>query len=348
MALENLTPSDEQIKSAPNPNYLEGDYLKGVLEMAFRDGNPVAEKLVKDVFSSRQIESVYLVGSGGSNSYIEPVKYILDKYCDLRIERINSTELETRRPKPVNESAVVLITSHNGETEDALVAARWAKTAGAVTVALTSGTESGLAKICDYLLPYSKELPGMPKTLVAYLFAAHLLQHLGNPVGAQLIRDLEAMPAKLHEIKDAERERGMELARRYKDENIYYVLSSGILSALNYQYSICIFNEMLWLDASDIHSGEFRHGPYEVADADMAYVFLMDNGENRKIDQRALKFTRRVTDKIITFDAGRYEDVSPLLSPFVIGVTWYWFAHTLSVLREHPLSVRRYMWKVDY
>jgi fructoselysine 6-phosphate deglycase len=37
-----------------------------------------------------------------------------------------------------------------------------------------------------------------------------------------------------------------------------------------------------------------------------------------------------------------------LLSPFVIGVTWYWFAHTLSVLREHPLSVRRYMWKVDY
>ena len=83
MALENLTPSDAEIKSAPNPNYLEGDYHKGVLEMTFRDGNPLAEKLVDDVFSSREIQSVYLVGAGGSNSYIEPVKYILDKYCLL-------------------------------------------------------------------------------------------------------------------------------------------------------------------------------------------------------------------------------------------------------------------------
>jgi fructoselysine 6-phosphate deglycase len=348
MALENLTPSDEEIKSAPNPNYLEGDYLKGVLEMTFRDGNPVAQKLVEEIFSSRQIESIYLVGAGGSNSYIEPVKYILDKYCDLRIERINSTEFETRRPKPVNEKAVVLLTSHNGETEDTVVAARWAKTTGAITVALTAGHESGLVEACDYLLPYSKELPGMPKTMVAYLFAAHFLKRSGNPVGAQLIADLEAMPAKLHDIKNAERERGIELAHKYKDENIYYVLSSGILSALNYQYSICIFNEMLWLDASDIHTGEFRHGPYEVADADMAYVFLMDGGDNRKLDERALKFTQRVTDKIITFDAGKHDNVSPLLSPFVIGVTWYWFAHTLSVLREHPLSVRRYMWKVAY
>lgn len=348
MALENLTPSEAEIKAHPNPNYLEGDYLKGVLETTFRDGSPIAEKVVGEIFSGREIKSIYLVGAGGSNSYIEPVKFILDKYCDLRIERINSTEFETRRPKPVNSSAVVLLTSHNGETEDTVVAARWAKTTGAITVALTAGEESSLAKICDYLLPYSKELPGMPKTMIAYLFAAHFLKRQGVAVGAQLVRDLEAMPARLHDIKDAERDRGVELAHRYKDENIYYILSSGILSALNYQYSICIFNEMLWLDASDIHSGEFRHGPYEVADADMAYVFLMDGGENRKIDQRALKFTRRVTDKIITFDAGRYEDVSPLLSPFVIGVTWYWFAHTLSVLREHPLSVRRYMWKVDY
>jgi fructoselysine 6-phosphate deglycase len=348
MALESHTPTDEEIKAAPNPNYLEGDYLRGVLESAFRNGNPVSERIVSEVFTKHAIKSVYLVGSGGSNSYVEPVKYILDRHSDLRIERINSTEFETRRPKPVDATAVVLITSHNGETEDALVAARWAKSVGAITIALTSGTESTLAKICEYLLPYSNELPGMPKTMLAYLFAAQLLKRQGNPVGAQLVRDLEAMPAQLHEIKNAERERGIELARRYKNEDIYYVLSSGILSGLNYQYSICIFNEMLWLDASDIHSGEFRHGPYEVADPDMAFIYLMDNGDNRKLDQRALEFTRRVTDKVITFDAGRYPEVSPLLSPFVIGVTWYWFAHALSVLREHPLSVRRYMWKVDY
>lgn len=348
MAVENLTPSDAEIKAYPNPNYLEGDFIRNVLEKTFLEGNPIAAQVVEQIFTRHDVRSIYLVGAGGSNSYIEPVKYILDKYCELRVERINATEFETRRPKPVNGGAVVLVTSHNGETEDALVAARWAKTTGAVTVALTAGHDSSLAKVCDYLLPYGKELPGMPKTLIAYLFAAHLLKRQGCPVGAQLLNDLAAMPARLHEIKDAERDRGMELARRYKDEGIYYVMSSGILSALNYQYSICIFNEMLWIDASDIHTGEFRHGPYEVADADMAYVFLMDGGDNRRLDQRALKFARRVTDKIIIFDAGRYEDVSPLLSPFVIGVTWYWFAHTLSVLREHPLSVRRYMWKVDY
>lgn len=348
MTLENHTPSHDEIKAAPNPNYLEGDYLKGVLERTFEAGNPQAEAIVAKIFEGRDIKSIYLVGAGGSNSYIEPVKYILDRFCDLRIERINATEFETRRPKPVDGSAVVLLTSHNGETEDTVTAARWAAAAGAVTVALTSGEDSALAKTCDYLLPYSKELPGMPKTMVAYLFAAHYLKRIGAPQGQELIDGLKAMPAQLHQIKNAERERGMELARRYKAEEIYYVMSSGVLSAMNYQYSICIFNEMLWIDASDIHTGEFRHGPFEVADPDQAYIFLMDAGENRRIDQRALDFTRRVTDKVICFDAGKYPQVSPLLSPFVIGVTWYWFAHALSVLREHPLSVRRYMWKIDY
>ena len=348
MTLEDHTPSPEQIKAAPNPNYLEGDYLKGVLERTFEAGNPAAAAIVDKILADREIRSIYLVGAGGSNSYIEPVKYILDRFCGLRVERINSTEFETRRPLPVDASAVVLLTSHNGETEDTVTAARWAATTGALTVALTSDGDSALARACDHLLPYSKELPGMPKTMLAYLFAAHLLQRTGAPQGRELIEGLRRLPAQLHEIKDAERERGMELARRYKDEEIYYVMSSGVLSALNYQYSICIFNEMLWIDASDIHTGEFRHGPYEVADPDQAYIFLMDGGENRRIDQRALDFARRVTGKVITFDAANHPQVSPLLSPFVIGVIWYWFAHTLSVLREHPLSVRRYMWKVDY
>lgn len=348
MPLENLTPTDAAIKAHPNPNYLEGDYLKNVLEATFRQGSPLAEQIVGQIFASRDIRSIYLVGAGGSNSYIEPVKYILDQYCDLRIERITAAEFETRRPRPVDSQALVLLTSHQGETEDTVMAANWARTTGAVTVAVTANKDSALARGCDHLLPYGKELPGMPKTLMAYLFAAHFLKSRGVAAGDRLLGDLAAMPARLHAIKNAERDRGMALARRYQQEKLYYILSSGILSTLGYQYSICIFNEMLWIDAAGLHSGEYRHGPFEVADADRAYIFLMDGGANRKIDQRALEFTRRVTDRIILFDAGRYQDVSPLLSPFVIGVTWYWFAHTLSVLREHPLSVRRYMGKVEY
>lgn len=348
MTLENVTPSHEEIKSKPNPNYLEGTYLEGVLSSAYETGEPVAAKLVDAIFDAHEIESIYLVGAGGSNSYIEPCKHILDRYSDFRVERITSCEFETRRPKPVGPKALVLLTSHNGETEDTLVAARWAKTTGAITVALTSGETSGLAKTCDYLLPYSRELPGMPKTMLAYLFTAHVLRRIGSPVGQQLIADLKILPGQLNRIKDVEQVRGMELARRYKDEEMYYVVASGILSALNYQYTICILNEMLWINSSDIHAGEFRHGPYEMVDENMAYIFLLDHGESRKTTQRAVDFTRRFTDKVITFDAGRYPEISPLLSPFVIGVSWYWFAHTLSVLREHPLSVRRYMWKIDY
>jgi fructoselysine 6-phosphate deglycase len=348
MPLDNATPSPEEIKAKPNPNYLDGTYLEGVLTATYASGEPVAARLVTTLLARHHFTSIYLVGAGGSHSYMEPIKYLLDRATDLRVERITATEFETRRPKPVGPDALVLLTSHNGDTEDTVVAARWAKTCGAVTVALTAGETSPLAKACDHLLPYSRELPGMPKLMMAYLFAAHLIGRLGSSLGRELVEQLRVLPAQLTRIKDAERERGMELARRYKDEGMYYILSAGILSALNYQYSICIFNEMLWINASDIHSGEFRHGPFEMVDETMPYIFLLDNTDSRKTTQRALDFTRRYTDKVITFDAGRYPEVSPYLSPFVIGVIWYWFAHTLSVLREHPLGVRRYMWKVDY
>jgi fructoselysine 6-phosphate deglycase len=346
--LENFDLDPEVLRKSPNPNYLEGDFLRSIMTATYEVVQPQTTRVVAELHDKEPIKSVYLVGAGGSNSYIEPVKYILDRHSDYWVERVNAAEFATRRPRRVDSTALVVLTSHNGETEDAIIAARWAKKAGARTLAITAGAKSTLADFCDQTLSYSAELPGMPKTLVAYLFAAALLVHAGEPIGTDLTAGLRALPEQLHRIKESERERGSELARRYQHEEMYYLLASGILSALNYQYAICILNEMLWLDAAHVHSGEFRHGPLEVADRETTYVMLMDNGDNRALDERALTFLRRVTDKIIVFDAGQYPEVHPLLSPFVIGSIWYWFPHGLSRLREHPLSVRRYMWKVDY
>jgi fructoselysine 6-phosphate deglycase len=346
--LENFDLDPEVLKNSPNPNYLEGDFLRSIMASTYDSVQPQAARAVAALLGKGPVRSVYLVGAGGSNSYIEPIKYILDRHSGYFVERINATEFATRRPRLADGSAIVVLTSHNGETEDAVVAARWAKSAGARTVAITAGAKSTLAGICDETLLYSKDLPGMPKTLVAYLFAAELLRAAGEPVGDELVKAIAALPEQLHRIKDAERARGMELAQRYQREEMYYLLASGILSSLNYQYAICILNEMLWVDAAHVHSGEFRHGPFEVADKETTYLMLMDNGESRALDERALKFLRRVTDKVIVFDAAQYPEVHPLLSPFVIGSMWYWFPHGLSTLRQHPLSVRRYMWKVDY
>lgn len=346
--LENFDLDPEILRNSPNPNYLEGDFLRSIMRSTFEAAGPQAIHIVSELLGDGVIRSIYLVGAGGSNSYIEPIKYVLDRHSGYWVERINAIEFATRRPRKVDGSALVILTSHNGETEDAVVAARWAKSAGARTIAITAGGQSTLASVCDRTLLYSKDLPGMPKTLVAYLLAVAILMQNNNPLGHELMAGLSALPEQLDRIKEAERARGAELAQQYQNEEMYYLLSSGILSSLNYQYAICILNEMLWLDASQVHSGEFRHGPFEVADKDKAYIVLVDNGDSRAVDERALKFLRRVTEKIIVFDAGKYPEVHPLLSPFVIGSVWYWFAHGLSTLRQHPLSVRRYMWKVDY
>ena len=111
---------------------------------------------------------------------------------------------------------------------------------------------------------------------------------------------------------------------------------------------------MQWIHSSSIHSGEFFHGPFEITDKEVPFVLQVSEGTNRPLDERALKFLKTYAKRIEVIDA---KDLG--LSTIDASVVDY-FNHSLftnvypvynkalAEERQHPLTTRRYMWKVEY
>lgn len=118
--------------------------------------------------------------------------------------------------------------------------------------------------------------------------------------------------------------------------------------------SICIFMEMEWINSSSIHTGEFFHGPFEITDAQSPFMIQISEGPTRELDERALTFLRKYARRLEVLDA---KDLG--LSTIDASVVSYFnhslfnnvydvYNHALADLRQHPLSTRRNMWKVEY
>ena len=113
--------------------------------------------------------------------------------------------------------------------------------------------------------------------------------------------------------------------------------------------------EMQWIHSGTFHSGEFFHGPFEITDKDVPFVLLMNDGKTREIDARALTFLERFDAKTTVVDALDYglssvidAEVIDYFNPMIITAVFRVYAEELAIAREHPLTKRRYMWKLSY
>ena len=112
--------------------------------------------------------------------------------------------------------------------------------------------------------------------------------------------------------------------------------------------------EMQWINSSAIHSGEYFHGPFEITDRETPFIILMSEGRTRPLDQRALDFLNRFAEKVIVLDAKELgletidDKVSEFFNPLLMSAALGCYSYELSIARKHPLSCRRYMWKLQY
>ena len=118
--------------------------------------------------------------------------------------------------------------------------------------------------------------------------------------------------------------------------------------------SICIFMEMQWINSSSIHTGEFFHGPFEITDDNTPFFIQLSEGKTRAIDERALTFLRRYGKRIELLDAkelGLSSIPSTVVDYFnhsLFNNVYAVYNEALAAARQHPLTTRRYMWKVEY
>ncbi|KKI90870.1 fructosamine deglycase [Bacillus sp. SA1-12] len=314
---------------------------------------------VLDFLKGRSIDHVYFVACGGSSAVMYPNKYIMDREAKfISSDVYSSNEFIHRNPRKLGETSLVVLCSMSGTTPETVEAASFARRKGAVTVGFTNEEGSPLARESQFVVKYEwgEQADAMDTNLgTLYQLTMGVLHVLeGNEKYEKMLTSLANLQ-KVFENAAKQYEAGaQQFAADFKDEKVIYTMASGANYGIAYSYAICILMEMQWIHSNAIHSGEYFHGPFEIIDKDTPFIILLGLDETRPLDERALAFSKRYCEKLVVLDAkeldvaGIDSELKGYIAPLVLNYVLRKYAERLADVRNHPLSKRRYMWKVEY
>lgn len=314
---------------------------------------------LKAVTARETVADIFYVACGGSYALMLPNQYAIEREAaTIAGQALNAAEFKARAPKRLGKNSIVILCSHSGTTPETVEAAQIARAAGALTIALTHVEGSPLDKASEYTINYTHEPMTMSANHSPAVLARLTFGILAARENNRLISDIDAGLAKIGHVVDkaiADQQNAIEVyAEDHKREPVIYTMASGANYGPAYSYAICIYQEMQWIHSACIHAGEYFHGPFEVTDFDVPFVQLIGVGASRDVDIRALTFAQKYSKRMTVLDAKDLgidalpATVAEYLQPFVFSTVLRAYADKLANSKGHPLSVRRYMWKMEY
>lgn len=324
------------------------------------NSNIKPKEIIESIVKKADINHIIFVGCGASKADLYPAKYFLDQNAKkLRVSHYTANEFNYSTPVDVNESTVVISASLGGTTPETVEANAVAKAKNAHVISLTMSAGSALTKDADEVIVHGfMENYGAKLEKMGYCLelAVELLNQVeGYEDYDKMMDGFQNIYSFIESCANKARKVGRQFAERFKDDTNIYVMSSGATHEVAYATSICLMMEMQWINSGTFHAGEFFHGPFEIVDKDVPFILLMNDGKTRPIDQRALTFLNRFDAKVETVDALDWglasavdKSVIDYFNPFVLSAVFRVYAEELSIAREHPLTKRRYMWKLEY
>lgn len=318
------------------------------------------KQIISSILETRTIENVCFVGCGASQSELFPASYFLqDASRKLRVSHYIASEFNYNTPDWLGDTTLVISASLGGGTKETVQANAVAKAAGAVIVSLTHAQNSALAKDADYVIIHGFEDSYAAKQEKMGYCLALALETLQQVEGYEKYGQMLDGFSKIFDLADRSaaiaRGAAKKFAEEYKDAPSIHVMSSGASEKVAYSISMFLMMEMQWINSTYYHCGDFFHGPFELVEKDRPYVLLMNDGKTRPVDARALTFLQRFDAKVTVVDAKDYglssvisSEVATYFNPILLNAVFRVYAEEISFAREHPLTKRRYMWKLEY
>lgn len=319
----------------------------------------IIEEIAANKKEDGGIKQVYYVACGGSYGAFYPAKTFLEKEAnDIKVGIYNSNEFVYNTPKSFGKNSVLIVASHKGNTPETVKAAEVGKEAGVPVIALTWVKDSPITEHADYIVDYTfgddKDMAG-EKTIVGLMTAVEILnQTEGYDNYDKFLDGVSKIDRIVKSACKHVEKRALKFAKDHKDDSVIYTMASGAGYGAAYMESICIFMEMQWINSACIHTGEYFHGPFEITDAEIPFVIQLSEGSTRPLDERALKFLKEYGKRIEVLDAkelGLCKIDSAVVDYFnhtLFNNLYPVYNKALAEERQHPLTTRRYMWKVEY
>lgn len=306
------------------------------------------------------LTSIFFVGCGASMSELFPAKYFLDANARrLRIAIYTANEFIYSTPVSVNEKALVICCSLSGNTPETTAAAKKAMKLGAAVVSVTHVDGSPLALASHYQIIHGFDKNYAAKAEKMTNALALACEILNACEGYEYYDDFQTGIDKIYDLIEQAaaiiEPSAKAFAEAYKKVPILYVTGSGASQLVAYSFSMFLMMEMQWIPSVSFHDGEYFHGPFELTEKGVPYLLLMNDGPTRPMDIRALTFLRRMDAKVTVVDAKDFglgsripSTVVEYFNPMLIGGILRVYAEQMAIVRSHPLTRRRYMWKLEY
>lgn len=307
---------------------------------------------------TKDVKNFYFVACGGSMASLGTGDYFLNQEITIPSRLFTSNEFVHNYPKALGENSVVILRSHSGTTPETVEAAKVAREKGAITIAISMDVESPLCKAAEYTVHYnykdgSNAIDG--ETGIYYSLIFEILNAVApNEKYGRILNQLSNLETLLEVNKKNTLEKAFEFGKENKREKLIYTMGSGAYFHQAYSFTSCLLMEMLWIHSNAIHTGEYFHGPFEITDYDVPFLIIKGEGPNRPLDERAIAFANKFSQKVEVVDVaeldytGVDEDLKEYFGPAIIGAVLRQYADGLAEHTGHPLSVRRYMWKMEY
>lgn len=308
--------------------------------------------------SQQDFRRLYFVGCGAPNRSMSIQEYWGQRIAtQLEFRRYFPAEFVHQAPTALGSDTLVILGSHSGTTKETVEAAKFLQDKPCTTVAVTQKEDSPLVQHTQHVLPYSETKSGY---YAAYMLTQALTSSFlsrkeqGWTVHDKLMAALDVFPEALADAAEQNDPRATEDARIYKDDRIMYILGAGPMFSTAYVLGVCVLMEMQWMHVHPVVSAEFFHGPFEIIDETMPVILLLGEDPNRPETERAVRFCKKYTERLMIHDSKDYEmtgidpEVRAIVAPVILESALSRFPEHLAVWHRQPLTTRRYMWKTEY
>ncbi len=169
-----------------------------------------------------------------------------------------------------------------------------------------------------------------------------------------MLPELETLPHLLVDVKEAFEPTAAAIAAEIQHDDYHIVTGAGPVWTEAWYYGTCILEEMQWIRTRPIHASDFFHGTLELVEPGVSVLLFKGEDASRPLAERVERWCRRspIGSPSSTPPASRCP-VCPRTcgrsSPHVLIATVLErvSAH-LEVLRDHPLTTRRYYRRIEY
>ncbi|QJU54732.1 SIS domain-containing protein [Herbiconiux sp. KACC 21604] len=302
-------------------------------------------------------KNIFFLGAGGAGVLMQPAAQLINRNADFPAYLENAAEMMAVGSSNLGAGSIVVVPSLSGTTKEAVEVVEFAKTRGAVTIALVGHDDTPVARAADHTFVNfaADDTSSESFYLQSLVLALSILRRRGEFAEYdETLAELDLLPALLVEAKRSFEDRAAALAESTKEVGYHIFTGAGEAWTEAWYFATCILEEMQWVRTRPVHASDFFHGTLELVEKGVSVFLLKGEDASRPLADRVESFAPTVTDSLTVIDSAEFElpgvsdRVRGLISHIVLATVLERYSAHLEIARDHPLTTRRYYRRLDY